>query len=318
MFIKLLFITALSFSSPLVAQEEVATIARAEMLMNQKSYTESVKVFQRVFEQKEVGRVAYYNAACTAALAGQPELAFTWLNKSIDKNWRDIRHLKADTDLDSLHNLPEWQTLLNKLQAKLDVLEKNYDQALKKELEAINVADQKTRLNAQAIERQFGKNSKELKAAWKEIDRIDAINLKRVTEILDSKGWLGSDEVGEEASATLWLVIQHADTKEWEKYLPIMRQAVKDKKASGSQLALLEDRYLAFGLHKRQIYGSQLQSIKGITTLMPIEDPDHVDERRASVGLQPIAEYLQNWNLTWDLAKYKKAWATEKKKNKKE
>lgn len=35
-------------------------------------------------------------------------------------------------------------------------------------------------------------------------------------------------------------------------------------------------------------------------------DPDNVDKRRESVGLKPLAEYLQIWNLTWDLDKFKK------------
>lgn len=314
---KLFFVASLSISLPLMAQEEIATIGRAQLLINQKNYAESVKVFQKVFDQKEMGRADYYDAACAAALAGQHELAFVWLNKSIDKNWRNINHLKADTDLDSLHALPEWQLILEKLQTKLDVLEKNYDQALKKELEAINVADQKIRLSLDGIEKKYGADSQELKAAWKEIEKIDAINLKRVTEILDSKGWLGPDQVGETASATLWLVIQHANTKEWEKYLPIMRKAVQEKKARASNLALLEDRYLAFGLNKKQIYGSQLQTINGVTKLMPIEDPDHLDERRASVGLPPIAEYIQHWNLTWDLESYKKSLLEDEEKAKK-
>ncbi len=314
MLIKLVFIAALSISLPLMAQEEAASVAQARLLVSQKSYADSIKVFQKVFENKEMGRADYYDAACAAALAGQAELAFVWLNQSIDKNWRNIKHLKADTDFASLHHLPQWQRALDKLQAKLDVLEKNYDQPLKKELEAIRIADQKIRLSLDGIEKKYGADSKELRAAWAKIEKNDAINLKRVSEILDSKGWLGPDQVGEEASTTLFLVIQHADVKEWKKYLPIMRKAVQEKKASASNLALLEDRYLAFGLNKKQLYGSQLQTIKGVTKLMPIEDPDHLDERRASVGLPPIAEYLKHWNLTWDLESYKKSLAEDEKK----
>jgi hypothetical protein len=40
--------------------------------------------------------------------------------------------------------------------------------------------------------------------------------------------------------------------------------------------------------------------------ISPMEDPDHVDARRAEVGLQPLAEYVQHWNLKWDVATYKK------------
>ncbi len=313
----LVFIASLSLTSSIFAQEDAATVGQAQQLLKQKSYAKAVKVFQSVFAKKDLGRIEYYDAACAAALAGQHELAFIWLDKAIEKNWWNIDHLKNDTDLKPLHDRPEWSIMLNKLQTKLTAREKNYDHALKKELEDIYVADQKLRTSVDAIIKQYGEKSEQVQSTWSEIERLDKINLKRVTEILDSKGWLGPEQVGERASATLFLVIQHANTKIWKKYLPMMRKAVQEKKASASNLALLEDRYLAFGLGKKQIYGSQLQTVDGITKLMPVEDPDRLDERRAAVGLQPIAEYLQNWNLTWDLENYKKSLAEDELKARK-
>ena len=86
-----------------------------------------------------------------------------------------------------------------------------------------------------------------------------------------------------------------------------MREAVKNGKAQGSSLALLEDR-VAIGQGKRQIYGSQIG--RDIQTLeyyvLPLEDPDNVDKRRAEVGLGPLADYVRNWNMTWDPEQYKK------------
>jgi hypothetical protein len=59
---------------------------------------------------------------------------------------------------------------------------------------------------------------------------------------LDKYGWLGADVVGGQGNSTLFLVIQHSDQATQEKYLPMMREAVKNGKAQGSSLALLEDR----------------------------------------------------------------------------
>ena len=42
---------------------------------------------------------------------------------------------------------------------------------------------------------------------------------------------------------------------------------------------------------KPQIYGTQFRIIDGVTEPFPIEDPDHVDERRTRVGLETTAEY---------------------------
>ncbi len=37
----------------------------------------------------------------------------------------------------------------------------------------------------------------------------------------------------------------------------------------------------------------------------PIENPECVDERRAEVGLRPIAEYVKSWGIIWDIEKHK-------------
>ncbi len=61
--------------------------------------------------------------------------------------------------------------------------------------------------------------------------------------------------------------LQHADLPTQEKYLPMIRQAEKDGKTLSSNLALLED-------------------------------------RRKSMGLQPMSEYMTNFNQAWDLEAY--------------
>ena len=40
-----------------------------------------------------------------------------------------------------------------------------------------------------------------------------------------------------------------------------------------------------------QVYGTQFREANGEMAPFPIEDEQHVDERRAKVGLQPLAEY---------------------------
>ena len=136
----------------------------------------------------------------------------------------------------------------------------------------------------------------------------DSVNLIRVTKILDEYGWLGPDIVSERGNTALFLVIQHGDITTQEKYLPMMREAVANGKAKGSSLALLEVR-VAIRQGKKQIYESQIgrEPETGRYYVQPLEDPDHVDERRAAVGLSPLAEYVRMWGIPWDVEKYKKA-----------
>ena len=134
------------------------------------------------------------------------------------------------------------------------------------------------------------------------------MNLIKVSAIIDKYGWLGPVEIGDDANSTLFLVIQHADLKTQEKYLPLMRTAVKNGKAKARNLALLEDR-VALREGGKQLYGTQV--FQNVITkqcfVLPLADPDRLDIKRAEIGLQPLAAYLKdNFNSTWDVAKYLK------------
>lgn len=137
---------------------------------------------------------------------------------------------------------------------------------------------------------------------WKLQNAIDAANMKRLAEIVDAYGWPGLRFAGR-ASSTAFLVLQHADHDSQVEYLPLMRDAVRRNEALGSQLAMLEDRVrIADG--KPQLYGTQLSApAGGAPHFDPIEDEAHVDERRAAVGLQPLAEYAKLFGLAYTPAK---------------
>ena len=181
------------------------------------------------------------------------------------------------------------------------------NESLARTLDSVYIQDQKYRLQMDEIEKKYGWESNEMKEIWEIAGKQDALNLIKVRAILDKYGWLGADVVGKQGNSTLFLVIQHANQATQEKYLPMMREAVKKGKAQGSSLALLEDR-VALGRGKRQIYGSQVE-IDPKTRLYyvsPLEDPENVDKRRATVGLEPIAEYVKHWQIKWDVKQYKR------------
>ena len=87
----------------------------------------------------------------------------------------------------------------------------------------------------------------------------------------------------------------------------MLREAVSHGKAKASNLALMEDRVL-LGQGKKQIYGTQIgmDNQTQLYYVSPLDDPDNVDKRRAQVGLEPIAEYVKDWQIEWDIRQYKK------------
>jgi len=128
----------------------------------------------------------------------------------------------------------------------------------------------------------------------------DSLNLVRVTAILDSAGWLGVDVLGHKANQALFLVLQHADAqpKLQEAYLPMMREAVEQDHARASELAMFEDR-VAVNNGRLQIYGSQIGWRDGKGFVKPLVDEEHVNERRAAVGLEPLERYTERFGFTW-------------------
>ncbi len=249
-----------------------------------------------------------YNAACSWALAGVPDSSFFQLERIASKsNYSNLNHITNDSDLNSLHQDDRWNPLIELIRQNKVKEEANLDKSLVAVLDSIYITDQKYRQELDAIESKYGHQSAEIMEQWKLIHYYDSINLIKITKILDEKGWLGPDVVGRQGSMTIFLVIQHSHLAVQEKYLPMMREAVKNKKASGSQLALLEDR-VALRQGKKQIYGSQisLDEATNKNYILPLEDPDNVDLRRAEVGLPPLAEYVSRWQIVWDPIQYKK------------
>jgi len=243
----------------------------------------------------------HYNAACSWAMAGVPDSAFARLHHMIVYyKYSDLAQLTEEPDLVSLHRDKRWKKIPASIQQNIDRREARLNKPLIKLLAVVHDNDQRYRDMMDSVHKNFGSDSKELKLLFKNMHVNDSLDLMIVKSIIDTAGWLGPDVVGEEGNETLFLVIQHADPATQQKYLPVMRAAVKNGNADASALALLEDRVL-LGLGKKQVYGSQVLRDPKTETFMlaPIEDEKNVDKRRASMGLEPIADYVKKWGIDY-------------------
>ncbi len=203
-----------------------------------------------------------YNAACSWALSGNADSAFFQLNRIATKvNYSNYEHITTDSDLDGLHRDKRWLPLIELIKQNKDKAEANLNKPLANRLDSIFIEDQKYRQMIGDIEKRYGDESNEMKNLWRTIRQKDSINVIKVTAILDKFGWLGADVVGAQGNHTLFLVIQHSDQKTQEKYLPMMREAVKNGKASGSNLALVEDR-VALGQGKKHVSSPKVRPFK--------------------------------------------------------
>jgi hypothetical protein len=274
-------------------------VDKADSLYRAKDYKNSAFTYSAAFKAFHgyAAPVHRYNAACCWALAGYPDSAFYNLEKS---RYTNYEHVIVDADLVSLHNDKRWGPAIAIIKANQEKEQANYNLPLVRELDTIFHDDQDSRVQMAATAKKYGPNSKEATLQFYEIRRKDSIDLIKVEAILDKYGWLGRDVIGSRGNATLFLVVQHAGMKERDKYLPIMRDAVKKGNAMAGDLALMEDRS-ALEHGKKQIYGSQIgwDNKTGKYYISPIEDEANVDKRRAEVSLEPLEEYAKQWNIDY-------------------
>ena len=123
----------------------------------------------------------------------------------------------------------------------------------------------------------------------------DAAHAARLAEIIDEHGWPGTSLVGEKGRNGAFMVLQHSDPETQKRYLTALRDATANGEMPTTALPLLEDRILVRD-GKPQIYGTQItRGPDGAPTPWQIADEEHVDERRAAVGLEPLATYLERF-----------------------
>jgi hypothetical protein len=117
---------------------------------------------------------------------------------------------------------------------------------------------------------------------------IDEENTSWFHGVVREHGWPGRSLVGEEAAHAAWLLVQHADRDPdfQRECLDLLQAAVEPGDGSAQELAYLTDRVL-LAEGKPQRYGTEFTAGATAWEPQPLEDPDRVDERRASVGLQP-------------------------------
>jgi len=131
---------------------------------------------------------------------------------------------------------------------------------------------------------------------YERLSEVDHDNTAWMKELVTHHGWPTIARVGEQGASDAWLLVQHADQDVdfQEQCLGLLREAAAHGQASKTNLAYLEDR-VAMHRGRPQRYGTQFVQKDGKYVPHTLEDPARVDEWRASVGLDSLAEYAKNF-----------------------
>lgn len=121
-------------------------------------------------------------------------------------------------------------------------------------------------------------------------DSVDKENTLKLKAIIEKIGWPGISKVGRLGASSAWLLAQHADldVEFQEKCLKLMEENKND--VDNRNIAYLTDR-VRVNKGMNQLYGTQFRGSGSDYGPHEIEDPDNLEERRRSAGLETFEEY---------------------------
>lgn len=283
-------------------------IDKARNSFEKKEYKKSATLYANAFKAN-AGK-AYledrYNAARSWTLAGNKDSAFVQLFKVVILyDYINYFQISSNVDFSQLHTDKRWMQIIDIVKQNISKTDSNLNKRLIILLDSVYRDHHSYRLSEVRIKNEYGADSKEMKEIRKTIIQKDSVNLAIVTSVIEKYGWLGKNVIGFIGNYTLALIIEHADKNTQEKYIPIIREAFKNKNVEAYDLALLEDK-ISLRQGKQQLYGSVIVNLKNKNYVAPIEDVGNLDKRRTELGLKSMNSYLMNWGLKWDINKYKK------------
>jgi hypothetical protein len=283
----------------------------AHQFYENKEYLKSAQQYSKAFNVEGNGSLTFDRIAAASAWT-QAELhdsAFVQLFRvAQDSTFTNyVWMIIHQPGLNPLHSDNRWNMVIETIKINFFKKERNLDMNLVAVLDSVYIEDQLCQQLYVEIASKNGRQSEELKSFSTLMKDKYSLNQIIVKKILDERGWLGEEIIGHYGNRALFLVIQHSDLETQEKYLSMIREAVKKGNADPANLALLEDR-VALRQGKKQIYGTQLayDETTGESYVQPLEDPDNVDNRRAAIGLEKLQDYLSGVGMKWDPEEYKK------------
>ncbi len=313
-------------STSLVAQtfssqnpDYIEKVKAGESALKEADYTECLTLYKAAFDIKQTSYLSIMRAAACAFKSDDEAILNTYLDKAFELSWGGTKQVFDNyEEFEFLKNTPFEKLVDEKYNAAIAASGVNL--ALMQELEIIHKTDQEQRGFMREVSDKYGWKSPQMDSLWKIQNYADSVNTQRIEAIIAEHGYPGKALVGESQASTAFLVIQHADLTIQEKYLPLISKAADEGEVRWSAVALLVDR-VRMRKGEKQIYGSQLNTDKatGQPFFAPIENPHKIDSVRATVGLGPLQEYADHWELKWDAdthIEFHEKRATKEEKNK--
>lgn len=101
-------------------------IATAEKHYKNKGYAHALHAYEQALSTPSAKKGDYYNAACCASLVGDLDKANTYLNKSIELGYWDLKWMSNDADFANFRQDRRWEKTIQKLNTTLNTIEAKF------------------------------------------------------------------------------------------------------------------------------------------------------------------------------------------------
>jgi hypothetical protein len=254
-------------------------IKRADSLTEIRSYRAAAGLYFKAFSKSPdcVTNAYLVRAAKVALRSGMVDSTFKALNYIINRKGRTVyASILSEPEFLKLKNDPRW--------ARIKYSSIQYLPAVEVELNALQKERRLLDEKMQIISRNKGINSPDYKVIKDTIQKLDAVNSFKIESIIRTYGWPGVDQIEEGGERSLLYLYQTLGFNDQKKYYPFLAEGFRSGTIDAVNYAAMSDK-IAFRDKREQIYGTQLGNDKH---LLPFENPDSVNFRRASIGLPPL------------------------------
>ena len=270
--------------------EYLLLIGKADSCYMTGKYVESACYFRNAFRHSDFLQGKHlYNAACAASLAGQTNIAFTYLFRraKTEPEWY-ISNPEEDQDLKNLRSDFRWAGFVDEVNRRKTAIEEGYDHELREELLEIAKTDQEVRYEYLNAINNHPEDKLLTDSLAGRMHEIDSLNLIKIDKILKEHGWPSRKIVGD-ANQAIWLVVQHSNRETIKRWLPLFHDAAGKGELGNDFVAMMDDRCAVWS-GKPQKYGTQGYMRGGKFVVNTLLDAGKVDEWRKEAGLPPLDE----------------------------
>ena len=114
---KVGFIKTVEYPVRLAYLNEAINLAvHGNVAFQQEQYDRALEHYRETFQLGDAPVWVYWNAACASSLVGQRAAALRYLKQALDRGFDDLERLLASEHLTNLHDMEEWQALVQRLE----------------------------------------------------------------------------------------------------------------------------------------------------------------------------------------------------------